>query len=36
MAICANLVQYIPSFLLYFRKDSQFWEVIDDLNLCNP
>lgn len=36
MAICANLVQIIPSFLLYFRKDSQFWEVIDDLNLCNP
>lgn len=34
-ALCANLVQTIPTYLLYFRKDSQFWEVIDDLNLCN-
>ena len=36
MSICTNLARVAPCYQLYFRKDNQFWEVIDDLNLCNP
>jgi hypothetical protein len=32
METCAGLLDLVPSYLLHFRKDSEFWEVIDDLN----